>query len=277
MYQDLPPPQIEANGLADKPFRQQFHQRNNDAIMPFSGEQIALMRQVYYGMITMIDDEIGKILTYLDENKLNENTLIVFTSDHGDYQGDHGLIAKSPSLYDVLVRVPMIFRWTGHIDSGRVDDRFASHIDLMPTFADVAGIPCPEQAQGMNLIPFLVNENKGEAIRPFAVCEYGVQGEPYTQERLIAEGLKDKLYTNPWNDKLSWEGNPVALSGRITMIRTHDWKYIDEPDGICELYDLNTDPYELNNLWNQPQVQVIQTELQEQLDLWKISISQKED
>ena len=277
MYQELPPPQIEIEGLAYKPFRQQFHQRNNDAIMPFSDEQIALMHQIYYGMVTMIDDEIGKILTYLDDNKLNENTLIVFTSDHGDYQGNHGLIAKSPSLYDDLVRVPMIFRWTEHIDSGRVDKRFASHIDLMPTFANVAGISCPDQAQGVNLMPHLCDGDNGEVIRPFAVCEYGVPDKPYNQERLIAEGLQDKLYTNPWNDKLSWEGNPVSLAGRITMIRTHDWKYIDEPDGISELYDLNADPYELNNLWNQANYQNIQTMLQKQLETWKISISQKEE
>jgi arylsulfatase len=277
MYDNLPSPNIEADGLVNKPFRQQFHQRNNDAIMPFSDEQIRLMRQIYYGMVTMIDGGIGKILDYLDDNNLSDKTLIVFTSDHGDYQGDHGLIAKSPSLYDVLVRVPMICRWTGHIDRGRVDERFASHVDLMPTFADVAGINCPQQAQGVNLMPFLRDGGTGEAIRPFAVCEYGIPDQPYTEQRLIVEGLQDTLYTNPWNDKLSWEGNPIALAGRIRMIRTHDWKYIDEPDGICELYDLNADPHELTNLWNHPDYQEIQTELQMQLKAWKMSISQKEE
>jgi len=272
MVKDLPPPQIEADGLTNKPFRQQFHQRNNEAIMPFSDEQIALMRQIYYGMVTMIDGEIGKILSYLDDNNLNENTLLVFTSDHGDYQGDHGLIAKSPSLYDVLVRVPMIFRWTGHIDNGRIDNRFASHIDLMPTFADVAEIPCPDQAQGVNLMPFLRDSGNRDVIRPFAVCEYGVPDKPYSEDRLIAEGIQDKVYTNPWNDKLSWEGNPVSLAGRIRMIRSHDWKYIDNPDGIGELYDLNADPHELVNLWNQSITLYIQTKLQKQLETWKMSI-----
>lgn len=112
MYRELPCPRVEPEGLAaaGKPFRQQFHQRNNDAIIPFSDSQIDLMRRVYYGMVTLIDDEIGKILSFLDERGLNENTLVVFTSDHGDYQADHGLIAKSPALYDALARVPLIFR-----------------------------------------------------------------------------------------------------------------------------------------------------------------------
>lgn len=155
MYDDLPPPNIEKNGLAaaGKPFRQQFHRRNNDAIIPGSGEQIAIMRRVYYSMVTMIDEEVGKILDFLDDRGLSENTLLVFTSDHGDYQGDHGLMAKSPALYDVIVRVPFIARWPDRIDCGRLDDRFASHIDLLPTFAAAADIPCPPQAQGVNLLP----------------------------------------------------------------------------------------------------------------------------
>lgn len=277
MYDDLPSPQFEANGLINKPFRQQFHQRNNDAIIPFSDEQIALMRRIYYGMISLIDGEIGKLLDYLDTHNLAEKTLIVFTSDHGDYQGDHGLIAKSPSLYDCLVRVPFMVRWTGHIDRGRVDERFASHVDLMPTFADVAQIPCPRQAQGVNLMPYLRDGGQGDVIRPFAVSEYGVPGQPYTQERLQREGVADNVFTNPWNDRLSWEGNPVALSGRIRMMRTHEWKYIDEADGTCELYDLKADPHELVNLWNCEGYEAVQDDMQRQLNQWVQSIENKHE
>jgi len=276
MYKDLSPPQVEPDGLDDKPFRQQFHQHNTNAIIPFSDEQIALMRQVYYGMVTMIDDEIGKLLDYLDEHNLTDNTLLIFTSDHGDYQGDHGLITKSPAMYDCLVRVPMIVRWKGHIDSGRVDDRFASHIDFMPTFAEVAQIDTPEQAQGISLVRCLTDKGDGEPIRPFAICEYGVPEDPYTQARLVAEELQETTYANPGNPKLSWEGNPVSLAGRFRMIRTHDWKYVHYEDGDTnELYDLNADPYELVNLWNQPEYSDIQADLQRQLTSWLASIQTK--
>ncbi|MCY3781674.1 MAG: sulfatase-like hydrolase/transferase [Chloroflexi bacterium] len=255
MYRNLPPPNVEAGGLAaaGKPFRQRFHQSNNDAIIPFSEAQIELMRRVYYGMVTLIDGELGKILDFLDERKLASETLLVFTSDHGDYQGDHGLIAKSPSLYDALVRAPFIVRWPGQIDADRRDSRFASHIDLLPTFAAAAGLPCPPHAQGVNLLPFLRDGGNGVAISPYAISEYGVPGVPYNEERLRDEGLEDTVLTNPANDRLSWEGSPVALAGRIRMLRDHEWKLIAEEGGAGELYDLQNAPHELLNLWDNPQ------------------------
>ena len=276
MYSDLPPPTIEAGGLAaaGKPFRQQFHQRNNDAIMPFTQEQVKLMRRVYYGMVTMIDCEVGKILDFLDERGLANDTLLVFTSDHGDYQGDHGLIAKSPALYDVLARVPFIARWPGQIDANRRDARFASHIDLLPTFAAAAGVPCPPQAQGVNLLPCLRDGGNGGAIRPFAFSEYGLPGAPYDEERLIEEGMARTVFTNPTNDRLSWEGNPVSLAGRIRMLRDHRWKLVEEANGgIGELYDLPNDPHELRNLWDNPHYRAIRSELHSQLASWQAAIS----
>ena len=279
LYDNLPPPRIEPAGLAgaSKPFRQQFHQRNNDAIMPFTAAQVDLMRRIYYGMVTMIDGEIGRILDLLDSRELSENTLLVFTSDHGDYQGDHGLIAKSPALYDALTRVPFIVRWLNQIDSGRHDDRFASHIDLMPTFAAAASLPCPEQAQGVNLLPYLRDGGSGEPIRPYAISEYGVPGEPYDEARLLSEGLQDMLYTNPADDRLPWEGNPVSLAGRIRMIRNHDWKLIAEDGGAGELYNLRNDPHELTNLWDNRQHANVRDELLLALRRWLASISSEEN
>ena len=276
MYDDLPPPKVEESGLAaaGKPFRQQFHQRNNDAVCPFTPEQVELMRRVYYGMVTLIDGEVGKILDFLDERGLAQDTLLVFTSDHGDYQGDHGLIAKSPALYDVLTRVPFIARWPGQIDANRRDDRFASHIDLLPTFAAAAGLPRPPQAQGRNLLPCLRDGGAGGAIRPFAVSEYGLPGAPYDEERLMAEGLAGTVFTNPNNKRLSWEGNPVSLAGRIRMLRNHSWKLVEEAQGGAgELYDLQNDPHELRNLWDNPHYQAIRGELHSQLASWQAAIS----
>lgn len=260
----IPEPVVEPEGLiaAEKPFRQRYHQMNNDAILPFTPDQVMLTRQVYYSMISLIDAEIGRVLDYLEGRGLAEDTLVLFTSDHGDYLGDHGLMTKSPSLYDCLVRAPLILRWPGRVDAGRRDIRFASLIDLMPTFAAAAGIPCPEQAQGVNLLPFLGDGGAREAIRPAAFSEYGVPGIPYDEERLAAEGLGQKRFANPRHDSLPWEGNPVSLAGRIRMVRTREWKYVEETRGTCELYDLVRDPYELVNLWNEPEHAVEQEELE---------------
>ena len=278
MYPELPPPNVEDDGLArsGKPFRQQFHQRNNDAVIPFTEDQVNLMRRVYYGMVTLIDGEIGKILDFLDERGLAQETLLVFTSDHGDYQGDHGLIAKSPALYDVLVRVPFIVRWNGQIEANRRDHRFASHIDLLPTFAAAADLPCPPQAQGVNLLPFLSDGAAGSEIRPFAFSEYGTPGAPYDEERLLNEGLEHRLFTNPANDRLSWEGNPVALSGRIRMLRDQRWKLVDEEGGDGEFYDLQNDPHELLNLWDNPQYHDERSMRQMRLAQWQMELFREE-
>lgn len=277
MYQSavMPEPVVEPEGLAPagKPFRQIFHQRNNDAIMAFSPEEIMLMRRVYYGMISLVDAEIGRVLSFLDARGMAENTLLVFTSDHGDYQGDHGLITKSPALYDCLVRVPFIARWPARIaDRGRRDPRLVSHVDLLPTFAAAAQMPCPPQAEGVNLLPHLTDPDTNE-IRPAAFSEYGIPGRPYDEATLAAAGLAKTPITNPGNDRIPWEGNPVTLAGRIQMVRTHHWKLVEEPGGTNELYDLTTDPHELVNLWGLAQHLDTQAKLEAILQSYRTSLA----
>jgi arylsulfatase A-like enzyme len=274
MYRDapIPEPAVEPEGLraAGKPFRQIYHQGNNDAILPFTPHQVRTMRQVYYGQISLVDAEVGRLLDYLDERGLAENTLIVYTSDHGDYMGDHGLMTKSPALYDCLVRVPLIVRWPGHVDENRRDARFASHVDLLPTFAAAAGAPPPEGVQGTDLWPFLRDGGKGNSIRPAAYSEYGLPGLPYTEERIATSTGFDRVrFRNPLNERLPWEGNPVSLAGRIRMVRTHEWKYVEEREGTCELYDVVNDPHELVNLWHHPAHREVQTELAHHLTAWR--------
>lgn len=274
IHRDLGRPVVEPDGLAAaaKPFRHIFHQRNNDAILPFTPAQARTMRAVYHGMISLVDAEIGRLLQYLDDHGLAENTLLAFTSDHGDYMGDHGLYTKSPALYDCLVRVPLIVRWPGRADAGRRDARFASHVDFLPTFAAAIGAACPKEAQGVSLLPFLGDGGKGPPIRDAAFSEYGVPGQPYNQRRLEAEGLAGRRYTNPTQPGLPWEGNPVSLAGRIRMIRTLDWKYVEEEGGTDELYDLRQDPGERKNLAASAAHRTTLRGLKERLGRWKKGI-----
>lgn len=220
-------------------------------------------------MISLVDYEIGRLLDFLNKKGISDNTLVVFTSDHGDYMGEHGLVTKSPALYDCLVRIPMIFRWPEQIDSDRRDNRFASAVDLLPTLVSAAGLEYPDQVEGINLLPYLTDHGKKGEIREVAYSEYGIPGEPYNQFRLKEEGISKKVFVNPYTDKLPWEANPVALAGRIRMVRNHKWKYIEEEGGTCELYDLVNDPHELVNLWDEPVFQDIQEKLFLKLDLWK--------
>ena len=271
---DLGRPVVEPGGLeaAGKPFRQIFHQRNNNAILPFTAEQTRIMRSVYYGMVSLVDGEIGRLLRFLDDHKLAGNTLLAFTTDHGDYMGDHGLYTKSPALYDCLVRVPFIVRWPGVVDANRRDGRFVSHVDLLPTFAAASGAPCPAQAQGVNLLPFLHDGGAGPAIRDAAFSEYGIPGQPYSQARLEQEGLTGKKFANPGQPLLPWEGNPVSLAGRIRMARTREWKFVEEQGGTDELYDLQNDPGELTNLASNPAHRSTVRTLRARLARWTASI-----
>ncbi len=264
----IPPPSVETEGLeaAGKPFRQVFHKRNNDAVLPFSSSQIALMRRVYYGSISLIDGEVGRVLDFLDEQALAQNTLVVFTSDHGDYMGDHGLMTKSPALYDCLVRVPFVLRWGGALPSGMKSAELVSLVDLAPTFLEAAGVAPPRGVQGESILP---NACGRRPMREVTFSEYGVPGRPYDLDRLVREGRAGKPFTNPGNELLPWEGNPVSLAGRIRMVRDVEWKLVEGPDGPEELYCLREDPNELRNLSGSPEHASTQTRLLRLLHEWR--------
>lgn len=280
MYRDarLPGPFVEPDGLpnARKPFRQRFHQRNNDRALPFNEEDVAMMRRVYYGQVSFIDAEVGRVIEFLERSGLGRTTLVIFTSDHGDYMGDHGMFTKSPALYDCLVRVPFIVHWPGHIDAGRVDSRFVSLVDILPTCADAAGARIPAEVQGFSLLPMLADGGQGDPVRLGAFSEYGVPGKPYNPARLRKEGLQDKVFWNPFGEPLPWEANPVSLAGIIQMIRTREWKYVDDPGGRCELYDLLKDPHELTNLAGLPALSAVETSLRATLSEWTSTIPENQ-
>jgi len=94
-------------------------------------------------MISLIDQEIGRILDYIDQAGIADNTLIVFTTDHGHLIGQHGLIAKGAFHYEDLLRVPMLVRYPGHVPTGQVSDAIQSLVDYPQSFLAAAGIDAP--------------------------------------------------------------------------------------------------------------------------------------
>ena len=110
------------------------------------------LQAAYYAMIELIDDQVGRMLDALDESGQAERTLVIFTSDHGESLGDHGLIRKGCRFYEGLVRVPLILRWPGRIESGRVRDDLVELTDLAPTLLAAAGQPVPPWMQGRSLL-----------------------------------------------------------------------------------------------------------------------------
>ncbi|MDP3520098.1 MAG: sulfatase-like hydrolase/transferase [Hydrogenophaga sp.] len=196
-------------------------------------EMIALT----YGMITNIDDRIGMVMETLRACGADSNTVVIFTSDHGDLMGDHGIVLKGPLHYQGLVRVPMIWREPGAspVDAVARED-LTSSIDLGAAIIHRAGIAAPNGVQGKPL--------------------FTPSGEPVHtgREAVLIEENQQRAY-------LGFE-RPVKV--RTIVTRTHRMSVFVEGDW-GELYDLKSDPLEQHNLWDAPHAQVLKCDLMQQL------------
>ena len=269
----IPKPVVEPEGLkkAGKPFRQIFHRENNDRLLAYSEKETLRMKRTYYGMISLVDHEIGRLLDFLEKQGLRENTIIIFTSDHGDYQGDHHMYTKSPAMYDCLIRVPLIFSWPGQVRENKRSEELVSHVDIMPTLLSFTRRSIPNQVQGIDLTSYLRGNYSG-TVREVVFAEYGLPGEPFTRQRL--EEMLPNYKSNPidWAEAIPWEANPISLAGRFRMARSKDWKYVQYPGETDELYNLGNDPNELENLTDNPNYADKKEYLKKKLEDWKKSL-----
>lgn len=216
---------------------------------------------MYYGMISFIDDEIGRLLDYLRASGLAERTLVIFTADHGEYVGEHGMISKANQMYDSLMRVPLLAWWPGVIAPGQRSDHLIELIDLAPSILDVCGVPIPAGVQARSFANLLVGGDYEPRSAVFA--ESGMEGPGTTLEQ--ARELMDRQMAYHWG------GRAAGWRGRIKMIRTHRWKYCHYLDGQAELYDLEADPWEMNNLAGDPQYAELIHGFWRQLLDWEIA------
>jgi arylsulfatase A-like enzyme len=175
-----------------------------------------------YGMIAMIDDAVGRVLKTLDSLGLAENTIVVFTADHGDLMGDHQLLLKGAFAYRGLVQVPFV--WADPMrPRGATTDALGGTLDLAATMLDRVGIEPYNGIQGMSLLPVI--EGRADTAHDAVLVEYGAQTPFMGTPGIMA---MRSLITESW---------------RITFYRGHDWG---------ELYDLENDPWEKVNLWDDP-------------------------
>src|SRR4030095_13600504 len=119
--------------------------------------------QDYLACIASVDESVGQILNYLDENGLSENTMVIYTSDQGFYLGENGWFDKR-FMYDVSMQTPLLIRWKGEIKPGSVNTSLVQNIDFAPTMLDVAGIKVPDWMQGLSLKSILTGK-QNEVIR----------------------------------------------------------------------------------------------------------------
>ena len=222
----------------------------------------------YYAMIELIDDNVGRLLAALEETGQRQNTVIIFTSDHGEMLGDHGLITKGCRFYEGAVRVPLIISWPRQFplqkepnseispaddgpgernettveesnDSPPEDDTlstagFVSNalvelIDIAPTLLELAGLPVPLRMQGRSLLPILRGELPPDKHRDFVRCEFYRAQNPDVVSRVKYEGSYATMYRDKRHKVVVYHGHSHG-----------------------ELYDLEEDPGEFNNLWSDP-------------------------
>lgn len=207
----------------------------------YTADELQDVRAAYYAMVSLVDDEVGRILDALDDAGLADDTLVVFTSDHGEMLGDHQLMLKGPMMYDCAVRVPLVLRWPAGLPAGTRRADLVQWIDVSATVLDAAQVPALPRGQGASLLP-LARDDAGARPRGWALCEYRNSGHPYDP---------------PVHD---------------TMLRHDRWKIVvfhgppsTERERAGELYDLQEDPRELTNLWDAAGLRDVRLRLQEMM------------
>lgn len=201
--------------------------------------------QDYLGSIAAVDDGVGKVLDYLQDNGLADNTIVFYTSDQGFYLGEHGWFDKR-FIYEESFKTPLLVRWPGVIKQGKTNTQMVQNLDFAQTFLDAAGIPAPEDMQGESLIPLF----KGQT-----------------------ENFRDAVYYH------YYEYPAVHMVKRHYGIVTEEYKlahfYYDVDE--WELYDRKKDPKELTNVYNNPDYAIVVKELKTKLADLRIKYKDSEE
>ncbi|HAA73703.1 TPA: hypothetical protein DCE37_01105 [Candidatus Latescibacteria bacterium] len=206
------------------------------------------VRARYFGNCTLIDQSIDVILSALAETGRDKDTIVVFTSDHGEMVGDHGILGKTV-LYEESVRVPMIISVPGKTDRTHIFGNF-SHIDLVPTLLDLMGEPIPNHLEGVTRTDVL-NGDGSLANNDVFIEWNGADGHPRAGEA---------------------ELNPEMARQWRSVITADRWKLNLSSLDTCELYDLNTDPYEQTNRIDEPDLQDRVSDMTGRIRAWQESV-----
>ena len=192
----------------------------------------------YLRCIASVDDNVGRVLDYLDESGLSKNTIVIYSSDQGFYLGDHGWFDKR-FMYEESYRQPLLARWPGHIEPGSVSEELVSNVDFAETFIDIAGFDTPRDMQGASLVPIM----EGETPEDWRQAHY-YQYYEFEENQKTAHMVR-----------------------RHRGVRTDRYKLIHFYNlGEWELYDLEKDPNEMQSVYDQPEYEDVQKRLKYELD-----------
>lgn len=227
---DLMPPHY-AKTQEPAPDYSNYDEENGKALHGFhshlhSDEQLRRSMACYYGMVSLIDQEVGRILDSLQRLGIADNTLVVFTTDHGHFLGQHGLVAKGAFHYEDLLRIPMLVRCPGGETGGQASRALQSQVDFAPTFLDAAGIGIPGLMQGTSQLD--VWRGKQDTVRDHVIVE-----NRHNPTTVHLRTYIDERY-------------------KITVYRDAEYG---------ELFDLAEDPDETRNAWEDPAYAAVKSTL----------------
>ena len=229
---DLPPRETLAT-LQQLPVPlQKLILRGNHPPFDMSREQLQWIYRSYCGSITHIDREVGLILKTLENTGQAKNTIVVFTSDHGDQLLEHGLMGKNV-FFESSIRVPLVMSFPDRIRPTQID-HLVETIDVLPTLLQFCGLPIPDDCHGQTLDRLIVGDSSSFLPR-----------DAVFSENIIPEVITTKHLNFEFHPGQGIKGirHPDAK-----MVRTDRWKFNYYPEGFAELYDLRNDPSERHNL-----------------------------
>lgn len=235
----------------------------------------------YAKVVKTLDDNVGRTLNYLRDAGLMDSTLVVYTSDQGFYMGEHGWFDKR-FMYEESLRTPLIVSYPGHTKPGSVCNRLVQNIDYAPTFLALAGVKQPKDMPGRSLVPVLDNGDNVKNWRQSIYYHYydyptyhmvrkhdGVRTDRYKLIHFYGKGGLDAVPENKYQN-VPGTREYATLKG-LESIGYFEPK--DEAVDYCELYDLQADPHEQNNIFGKPGTEKITKQLQRELNKYRKTLA----
>jgi arylsulfatase A-like enzyme len=200
----------------------------------------------YLRVVASIDDNVERVLDYLDKERLTENTLVIYTSDQGFFLGDHGWYDKR-FMYEESLRMPFILRYPKEVKPGTVNDDIVLNVDFAPLFLDLAGVPRPKTFQGYSFRPLLHGEHPSNW-RQAMYYRYWMHRKNHNV--YAHYGIRTKRYK-----LIYYYSDALGQAGAVGETCPPEW----------ELFDLREDPHELNSVYDTPKYATVVKELKEEL------------
>ena len=220
------------------------------------------MRYYFASIEGMVDYQVGRIMARLQKQELIQNTIVVFTSDHGDFMGHHRAVRKGMFLYDALIHVPMIWYVPGLSRPGRRTKVLSQGIDIFPTLVDLTGGTPPPDLPGRSMQPVLAGD---EADRRDAIFTSAAYGE-LPRELVESNQLRSNIKKVPLHTLVE-DGSDVP-DHRMSMLRTREWKFILNESRPPELYHMGGGCVEQENVAERAEFAGIRRVFEKRLQVW---------